>query len=175
MKQAAQLVAIRNSSQPKRRHPFLSDSQHPMMQNWDWELNNKACLDAKKIRCRRPKVANCICRQCPRGQPHRWQATVGSMYFGSGCPCCSGRKACICNSLQSLYPDVAAEWDYSNNTDTPCDYSAHSNVSGGTPAGVLPSKLHQQLHQSSKGSQPALMHSGCAIWYSTSSCLALIA
>ena len=32
----------------------------------------------------------------------------------------------MCNSLQSLSPDVAAEWDYTRNAGTPDDYPAYS-------------------------------------------------
>ena len=119
---------IRNRSQPKKRHPFVTESQHEMKHYWDKNLNDEAGLDPTKIRCRSVKMANWICHQCPKGQPHRWQARIGDVYGGSGCPCCIGRKACICNSLQSLHPEVAAEWDYAKNTGTPSDYSAHSNA-----------------------------------------------
>ena len=113
--------------QTRIKHPTLSDSQHPMMQYYDWDLNAEAGLDPSKIRCRSNQSSNWICCQCPKGQPHRWQATIGSMYKGSGCPCCSGHKACICNSLQSLFPEVAAEWDHSRNTGTPSDCAAGSH------------------------------------------------
>ena len=33
----------------------------------------------------------------------------------TGCPYCSSLKACVCNSLQSLYPALAAEWDTARN------------------------------------------------------------
>ena len=33
----------------------------------------------------------------------------------------------MCNCLQSLVPDVAAEWDYTRNSGTPVDYTAGSN------------------------------------------------
>ena len=119
--------AIRQSSQPQQKHPVLADSQHAMMQYWDSELNTKEGLYLNKITCRSSKVCSWICHSCPRGQPHRWQARPATLYAGHGCPCCSGRKACVCNSLQSLFSDVAAEWDYNRNTGTPADYPAHSS------------------------------------------------
>ncbi len=33
----------------------------------------------------------------------------------TGCPYCASKKACICNSLQSLYPALAAEYDIAKN------------------------------------------------------------
>lgn len=58
---------------------------------------------------------------------HRWQARIFSVYNGNGCPCCSGHQACLCNSLHSLHPDIAAEWDYTRNEGSPSDYSARSS------------------------------------------------
>ena len=122
------VCAVERSKQPLKRHPSLTDSGHPMMQYWDWELNDNAGLDPSKITCMSHIRANWICHCCPRKQPHRWQATVKAVYRSSGCPCCAGRKACICNSLQSLFPELAAEWDYSRNKGNPDDYTAFSHI-----------------------------------------------
>ena len=81
---------------------------------------------APVIRCRSSKVCNWICHCCPKGRPHRWQAPAYKVCLGSGCSCCSGHRACICNSLQSLFPEVAAEWDLGRNPGTPADYPAGS-------------------------------------------------
>jgi len=60
---------------------------------------------------------------------HKYVSTVTSRaLLGSGCSCCGGRTACKCNSLPSLYPEVAQEWDYSKNDGKPCDYTARSNA-----------------------------------------------
>ena len=119
--------ASRRSSQPRQKHPVLTDSPSPVMQFWDSEMNSKEGLNPRKITCRSGKVCNWICHSCPKGQPHRWQAAAYRVCLGSGCPCCSGRKACICNSLQSLFPNTAAEWDYTRNTGTPDECPAHSH------------------------------------------------
>ena len=115
----------------KKRHPTLTDSQHDMLKLWDWELNEEAGLEPGKLRCRSHKKAHWLCNRCPVGQPHRWQATMNDVYESvsrgtSGCPCCQGMQACKCNSLQSLFPEVAAEWDYERNQGTPADVAAHS-------------------------------------------------
>ena len=122
---------VRRSGKHKR-HPTLTESQHDMLQLWDWGLNEQAGLDPSKLRCRSGKKAHWLCNKCPAGQPHTWQAAVNDMYritsHGTrGCPCCEGRKACKCNSLQSLFPEVAAEWDHERNQGTPADYAAQSN------------------------------------------------
>ena len=120
--------ASRQSSQPRQKHPVLTDSPRPVMHLWDTELNAKEALDPNIIRCRSSKVCNWVCHCCPKGQPHKWQAAAFSVCLGSNCPCCSGHKACMCNSLQSLFPEVAAEWDYTRNTGRPGDYPAGSET-----------------------------------------------
>jgi len=115
-------------SEPRKRQPVLTDSQHPMMELWDWELNAQAGLDPSKITCRSAIKPNWTCSRCPKGQPHRWQAPVHQLFSGTGCPYCSSHRACKCNSLQSLHPRVAAEWDFLRNPDTPDDCTASSNA-----------------------------------------------
>ena len=110
------------------RQPPVTDSQHAMT-CWDREQNKQAGLDPSELTCGSHKTAHWICPSCPKGQPHRWQSptfVLSHKSHGAGCPCCSGRQACVCNSLQSLHPDIAAEWDHDRNEATPADYTAHS-------------------------------------------------
>ena len=67
--------------------------------------------------------------KCPKGPDHEWQATISSRTGqGAGCPCCSGHKVSVTNSLASLRPDVAQEWHPTNNGDlTPGGVAAASN------------------------------------------------
>ena len=47
---------------------------------------------------------------------HTWQALVCSRARGVGCPYCSNRKVLVgYNDLATTHPDIAAEWDYSQN------------------------------------------------------------
>ena len=51
---------------------------------------------------------------CENG--HSWQTTVHVRSEGSGCPYCTGRKVLPgFNDLETLYPDVAAQWDREKN------------------------------------------------------------
>ena len=51
---------------------------------------------------------------CENG--HSWQTTVHVRSEGSGCPYCAGRKVLPgFNDLETLYPDVAAQWHPSLN------------------------------------------------------------
>jgi len=110
-------------------HPTLAACNHPLLSEWDYEANAQEGLWPEKIRLRSHKLVHWVCHKCPRGCMHRYQATpkdrIGK---GSGCPYCSGHKACKCNSLQSLFPDVALEWDAERNEGNPDYYTAQSNI-----------------------------------------------
>lgn len=50
---------------------------------------------------------------------HEWQATVNHRNHGTGCPYCNGDKVIKgVNDLQTLYPQIAEEWDFAQNGDT---------------------------------------------------------
>ena len=69
---------------------------------------------------------------------HAWSAPVYSLTGGSGCPRCSGRDCCPCESIAATHPQLAAQWHPDNllNADvakepegrTPECFSAGSNV-----------------------------------------------
>ncbi|DBA66736.1 TPA: hypothetical protein ACH3X2_001885 [Trebouxia sp. C0005] len=112
-------------SKPWNRQPSLTQSKHPAMLEFDSERNQRVGLDPDKITAGSNKMVHWICTKCPRALPHLFVATPRHRIgVNSGCPYCASRKACICNSLQSLYPAVAAEYDTARN--------------GGGPEQVLP-------------------------------------
>lgn len=65
---------------------------------------------------------------CENG--HSWQTTVHVRSEGSGCPYCAGRKVLPgFNDLETLYPDVAAQWDREKNGPlSPRDISTGSKI-----------------------------------------------
>ena len=65
---------------------------------------------------------------CENG--HSWQTTVHVRSEGSGCPYCAGRKVLPgFNDLETLYPDVAAQWDREKNGPlSPRDVSTGSKI-----------------------------------------------
>ena len=49
--------------------------------------------------------------KCPDGPDHDWREKVYNRTNRSfGCPCCSGRKLSVTNSLATLFPEVARQW-----------------------------------------------------------------
>lgn len=59
---------------------------------------------------------------------HEWETTVGNRTKGKECPYCSNQKVLKgYNDLATLYPEIALEWDYENNNDSPDEYFAGSS------------------------------------------------
>lgn len=50
---------------------------------------------------------------CERG--HEWKRSIDKEVRSQGCPYCGGRLACAENSLASLHPGLAREWDFEKN------------------------------------------------------------
>lgn len=48
-----------------------------------------------------------------------WHAAQKSGKPCSGCPICTmgGKPMCACKSLATMYPEIAADWDYERNAD----------------------------------------------------------
>ena len=98
------------------RQPSLTASNDPVMVEFDHSRNQEAGLDPDKITLGSNKKVHWVCHNCRRGQPHVYTSSPKSRISSkSGCPYCSSTRACICNSLQSLYPAIAAEWDTERN------------------------------------------------------------
>ena len=103
-------------SMGQTRQPTLTASNHPVMVEFDHSRNQEAGLDPDKITLGSDKKVHWTCSKCPRGRPHMYMAPPSSRIGSrSGCPYCNNKQACICNSLQSLYPALAAEWDTARN------------------------------------------------------------
>lgn len=85
----------------------------------------------KAIRPSSAVTAMWLCSCCSKGRPHIWESTVANRTHGQGCPFCAGRQVCLCNSLASRRPDLAAEWSSEHNRGVgPDDVSVHSNKEG---------------------------------------------
>lgn len=99
-------------------------TEHPtLMEEWDWEENAAEGIDPDLILPTSNKKVHWICKKNPT---HKWVATPcnrvsgGRKHQGSGCPYCDGKafKEGI-TDLETMYPEIAAEWDYDKNEDTP--------------------------------------------------------
>lgn len=61
---------------------------------------------------------------------HNYGQMVYNHAKGIGCPVCAGKQVLEgANDLYSLFPDIASEWDYEKNLNTPSQVTAFSNKS----------------------------------------------
>ena len=113
----------------RTKHPTFAECNHPLLAEWDHKRNAAQGHFPHEIRLKSNKQIFWLCTRCPAGQEHSWPAQPSSRTGRqqAGCPYCAGKAACKCNSLQALYPDAAAEWDYSRNQARPSDYTASCN------------------------------------------------
>ena len=107
--------------------PTFAEARPAELAEWDYELNDAEGFHPERITLGSAKLVHWICSCCPRGQPHRWTARLPDRIgLNSGCPVCAGRYPCVCNSLQSLAPSVAAEFDVDKNGFAPSEITAGS-------------------------------------------------
>ena len=109
-------------------HPTFVECNHPLLAEWDHKHNAAQGHFPDKVRLRSSKKLFWLCANCPASQEHSWSSKTSNWTprNQTGCPFCAGVAACPCNSLLALYPDTAAEWDFSRNQGLPCDYTASS-------------------------------------------------
>ena len=115
--------------QSKKTHPTFADSNDPLLTEWDHSRNAALSIFPDKIKLRSHKSVFWLCPNCPAGQQHSYSAAPNNRTGNkrSGCPFCSGRKACKCNSLRVHCPELTLSWDFTKNKGTPDDHTAHSN------------------------------------------------
>lgn len=83
--------------------------------------------------------------QCKHG--HEWASIVSNRSKGQGCPYCVGSLVVQGKDLQSLYPDIAAEWDNEANKDLVDGFGRGISI----PDKVLPMSNQKVGWQCKKG------------------------
>ena len=94
----------------------------------EWHSKNNGNLTTEDVT---PGSGRKVWWLCSKNKSHEWEATVKNRSNGNGCPYCSGKKACIDNSLKTLNPDLSEEWHPTKNGSlTPKDVTpgAHKKV-----------------------------------------------
>ena len=116
------------ANQVKQSQPTFFEAQPACLAEWDYERNEAEEFYPANITLGSHKQVHWVCSCCPRGQPHRWTAMPNSRIGrGDGCAVCAGLRACVCNSLESLSPSIAAEFDLDKNGFAPSQITAQSN------------------------------------------------
>lgn len=111
---------------PGKRQQFVSGindlaTLYPdLMEEWDWEEN--AGLDPTQISPGCNKTVKWKCKK----YGHSWSTTITARTkMKCGRPYCANQKVLSgFNDLATLYPDLAAQWNYDKNDVTPSDIIA---------------------------------------------------
>ena len=96
---------------------------HPdLAVEWDFEKNG----DLTPEQVSKGQVRK-VFWKCSKG--HSYEARIDHRCsMNSGCPYCANKKVLVGeNDLQTLYPDLAAEWAYDFNEKAPSEYFPYSN------------------------------------------------
>lgn len=89
-----------------------------LMKEWDYDKNTE--FSPNTLTSGSKEEVAWICQKCGT----HWVAAIQARTAGSGCPSCGRKKAGISKkqgsilkygSLQSTYPEIAAQWDYEEN------------------------------------------------------------
>ena len=113
------------------QQPTFAGCQHHLLSEWDHVRNAAEGLYPWNTTLGSHKRVHWTCSKCVAGQQHSWTATpYDRTQRQTGCPFCAGKSACTCNSLQTRYPAVAAEWHPTLNRKTPdeCVGMSHTQV-----------------------------------------------
>ena len=98
----------------RQKHPTFAVASHALLQQWDHDRNRDHGNFPENTILQSGKLIWWQCHECPKGKVHNWQARPcgrTSHRKPSGCPCCAGHKLCECKTLESVCPDIAADFD----------------------------------------------------------------
>lgn len=88
---------------------------------WDWEKNTGIDPHFVPLYSNRKYWWRCT-------ENHSWLATAGHRANGRNCPFCSGQRVLKgFNDLETKFPSIAQEWDFSQNLERPDEVSAGSH------------------------------------------------
>lgn len=88
----------------------LADLNRQIARQWHQSRNES--LTPKDVTPGSPKKVWWLCRK-----GHQWCAPIAARTRGGGCPYCSGKAVCTDNCLQTLNPQLAAQWHPTLNGD----------------------------------------------------------
>ncbi|DBA68584.1 TPA: hypothetical protein ACH3X2_013524 [Trebouxia sp. C0005] len=125
----AKASASRKADGTRQKHPTFATAKHVLLQQWDRDRKNGNLPDNTTLRS--GKLIWWQCYECPKGKVHSWQAQAFSRTLlkkPTGCPCCAGKKLCECNSLKTVCPDIAADFDIKKNGVTAAEVTSSAST-----------------------------------------------
>ena len=121
----------RKADGTRQKHPTFAAAQHPLLQQWDHDRNQESGNFPDNTSLQSNKLIWWQCHECLKGKVHSWQARAYNRTAGktsSGCPCCAGRQLCECNSLETVCPDIAADFDVEQNGVTAAEVTSSTTT-----------------------------------------------
>ena len=111
----------------RQKRPTFEAAQHALLQQWDHDRNTENGNFPDNTTLQSSKLIWWQCHECSKDKVHSWQARAynrTSSKRSTGCPCCAGHQLCECNSLETVYPDVAADFDIKRNGVSPAEVTS---------------------------------------------------
>ena len=120
----------RKADGTRQKHPTFAAANHALLQQWDHDRNRESENFPDNTTLRSGKLIWWHCRECPKGKVHSWQARASDQIRKNptGCPCCAGQKLCECNSLQTVCPDIAPDFDVDMNGVTAAEVTSSTTT-----------------------------------------------
>ncbi|DBA77887.1 TPA: hypothetical protein ACH3X2_008315 [Trebouxia sp. C0005] len=120
----------RKADGSREKHPTFAAAQHALLQQWDHDKNSASGNFPDNISLHSNKLIWWQCHACTKGKLHSWQARASSRNGkkSSGCPCCFGKQLCECNSLETVCPDIAADFDAERNGVTAAEVTSSAGT-----------------------------------------------
>ncbi|DBB15661.1 TPA: hypothetical protein ACH3X3_003872 [Trebouxia sp. C0006] len=115
----------------RQKHPSFARAKPTLLQQWDHGKNRENGNFPDNTTLRSKKLIWWQCQECPKAMVHSWQARPGSRTspkMSTGCPCCAGKKLCECNSLETVCPDIAADFDAEKNGVTAAEVTSSATT-----------------------------------------------
>jgi len=114
----------------RQKQPTFAKAKHALLEQWDHDKNRRNGILPGNITLGSHKIIWWLCRECPKGKEHSWQTPAYSRSSGkvaTGCPFCAGRQVCKCNSLETVCPDIAADFDILKNGLSPAEATSSTS------------------------------------------------
>lgn len=106
--------------------PDISGPKPNLQREWDHPKNSH--LGSIVVTPQSNRKAWWKCDKCPHGKSHEWESIVQARSVGCDCPFCASVAVCSHNSLATLAPHIAKEWDHAANDVTPDDCTWRSSI-----------------------------------------------
>jgi len=121
----------RKADGTRQEHPSFARAKHALLQQWDHDKNRDHGNFPDNTTLQSGKLIWWQCHECPKGKVHSWQAQAysrTSRKILAGCPFCAGHQLCECNILETVCPDIAADFDVEKNGVTAAEVTSSASA-----------------------------------------------